>query len=141
MISASVASVLGLLAAAQAGPVVCTTTLEAPLAGGAPLEVSRCGAVQTTPELVEQRFFTHTAPFAEGVSLRGQVRDLLGVATGSINAGNSLRAFGFPDQTIVWDGIALQNTYQVLLEAQSAPAPWSTADIPNGFSGSLGPSR
>ena len=130
---------VGLLASpVQAGPVVCTTTLEAPTtAGGAPVEVSRCGPVVTVPQLVERRFFTYTAPFAEGVSIRGQLRDLFGVATGSINRGYGIRAFGFPDQTIVWDGTALQNTSEVLLEAQSNPLPWRTADISNGFGCSL----
>lgn len=128
-----------LTAPAGAGPVLCTTTLEAPAAAGAaPVEITRCGAVQTVPELVDQRFFTYTAPFAEGVSIRGQVRDLFGVATGSINSGDAINAFGFPDQTIVWDGTALENTYGVLLEAQSDPMPWRTADIGNGFGCSLG---
>ena len=123
----------------EAGPVVCTTTLEAPTsAGGGPVEVSRCAPVETVPQLVERRFFTYTAPFAEGVSIRGQVRDLFGVATGSINSGYGIRAFGFPDQTIIWDGTALQNTAEVLLEAQSDPLPWRTADISNGFGCSLG---
>ena len=126
---------------AQAGPVVCNTTLEAPAgAGGQPVEVSRCGDVVTVPQLVEQRFFAYTAPYAEGVSIRGQVRDLFGVATGSVNSGDAMRAFGFPDQTIIWDGMALQNTYDVLLEAQSDPMPWRTADLGNGFGASLGSS-
>ena len=121
-----------------AGPVVCTTTLEAPAQpGAAPQEMTRCGAVETVPELVERRFFTYTAPFAEGVSIRGQLRDLGGVATGSVNSGNAIRVFGFPDQTIIWDGTALQNTTEVLLEAQSDPMPWRSADIPNGFGCSI----
>jgi hypothetical protein len=125
--------------AALAGPVLCTTTLEAPAqAGGAPREVSRCGAVQTLPELVDRRFFTYTAPYAEGVSIRGQLRELFGIATGSINSGDSIRAFGFTDQTIVWDGTALQNTAGVLLDAQGDLLPWRTADLSNGFNGSLG---
>jgi hypothetical protein len=128
-----------LAGAAMAGPVLCTTTLEAPAQpGGAPREVSRCGAVQTLPELVDQRFFTYTAPYAEGVSIRGQLRELFGVATGSINRGDGIRAFGFTDQTIVWDGTALQNTTGVLLEAQGDLLPWRTADLSNGFNGSLG---
>ena len=130
-----------LAGAAMAGPVLCTTTLEAPAQpGGAPREVSRCGAVQTLPELVDQRFFTYTAPYAEGVSIRGQLRELFGVATGSINRGDGIRAFGFTDQTIVWDGTALQNTTGVLLEAQGDLLPWRTADLSNGFNGSLGSS-
>jgi len=132
---------LGPLLAAPvlAGPVVCTTTLEAPLGpGGEPREVSRCGAVETVPELVQRRFFTYTAPYAEGVSIRGQLRDLFGVATGSINRGDTINVLGFADQTIVWDGLALENTTQVLLEAQGDSVPWRTGDITNGFGCSLG---
>ena len=40
---------------------------------------------------------------------------------------------GFPDQTIVWDGSAVENSYQVLLDHQSTPLPWRTADVSNGF--------
>ena len=139
LLSGSLLSGPLLAGAAMAGPVLCTTTLEAPAQpGGAPREVSRCGAVQTLPELVDQRFFTYTAPFAEGVSIRGQLRELFGVATGSINRGDGIRAFGFTDQTIVWDGTALQNTTGVLLEAQGDLLPWRTADLSNGFNGSLG---
>lgn len=146
-------------AAAWAGPVVCTTTLEAapmPAAGGpgtaarpaarplsqlnpdAPVEVTRCVAVETTPQLVQRRFNSYTAPFAQGVSITNQITDLLGIAMGG-GDGTRVMGFGFPDQTIVWDGTALENTYQVLLEQQSDPIPWRTADINNGFSGSLGP--
>ena len=109
------------LAPALAGPVVCTTTLEAPSAVGHPVDVTRCGAVVSTPQVVEQRFFTYTAPFAPGVDLTHQVTDLLGIALGG--GGGKVMGFGFPDQTIVWDGTALQNTYQVLLEQQSDPLP------------------
>lgn len=45
---------------------------------------------------------------------------------------------GFPDQTIIWDGSALQATSERLLDAQSDPLPWRSADVPSGFSGSLG---
>jgi hypothetical protein len=94
--------------------------------------------VQTLPELVDRRFFTYTAPYAEGVSIRGQLRELFGIATGPINSGDAIRAFGFTDQTIVWDGTALQNTAGVLLEAQGDLLPWRTPDLTNGFNGSLG---
>ena len=132
------AAIGGLLVApASAGPVVCTTTLEAPLASGqapagGPVEVTRCGTVQTTSQLMEKRFFSYTAPFARGVSLTNQVTDLLGIAMGG-GDGTKVMGFGFPDQTIVWDGSALENTYQVLLEQQSNPMPWRTADVNNGF--------
>ena len=145
------ASALLMGSASQAGPVVCTTTLEAPptqpslLSSSplfatpppAPVEVTRCATVQTTPELVERRFFSYTAPFARGIDITHQITDLLGIAMGG-GDGTKVMGFGFPDQTIVWDGSALQNTYQVLLEEQSHPMPWRTSDVTSGFSSSLG---
>ena len=129
-----------LAGAALAGPVVCTTTLEAPQARQAslrPVEITRCGAVQTTPQLVEQRFYSYTAPFARGVDITHQITDLLGISMGG-GDGTKVMGFGFPDQTIVWDGTALENTYQVLLEKQSELIPWRTADVANGFASTLG---
>lgn len=131
-------------AAGWAGPVVCTTTLEAPMAASdsaglnptAPVAVTRCAAVDTTPELVRRRFYSYTAPFAQGVSITNQITDLFGLSMGG-GDGTRVMGFGFPDQTIVWDGTALENTYRVLLEQQSDPTPWRTADINNGFGGSL----
>ncbi len=132
VVAVSVAGLVPL--AAAAGPVVCTTTLEAPMAGDAtgPVEITRCGPVRTTPELVEQRFFLYTSPYARGVNITHQITDLLGIAMGGTD-GSRFMGFGFPDQTIVWDGSALENTYRVLLEEQSAPLPWRTADVNNGF--------
>ncbi|WP_255117952.1 MULTISPECIES: Occludin/ELL family protein [unclassified Synechococcus] len=128
--------------AVAANPVVCTTTLEAPMAGGATssrqglVEVTRCGPVTTTPQLVERRFFTYTSPYARGVDITHQITDLLGIAMGG-GDGTKVMGLGFPDQTIVWDGSALQNTYAVLLEQQSNPLPWRTADVSNGFCAGL----
>ncbi len=133
-----------LATAARANTLVCTTTLEAPSGlaqvaaaePAAPVEVSRCAPVQTTDALVVNRFYTWTAPFARGVDLIHQVTDLLGIAMAGPE-GNRLMGLGFPDQTIIWDGSALQNTYKVLLEQQSAPIPWRTVDISSGIRGSL----
>ena len=130
---------------AAAGPVVCTTTLEAPLAGSGPggmnasgpVEVTRCGPVVTTPQLVERRFYSYTSPYARGIDITHQITDILGIAMGG-GDGTKVMGFGFPDQTIVWDGTALDNTYQVLLEKQSELIPWRTGDVGNGFSSSLG---
>lgn len=132
--------------AVAANPVVCTTSLEAPMAGGAarlgasgrhgPVEVTRCGPVTTTPQLVERRFFTYTSPYARGVDITHQITDLLGIAMGG-GDGTKVMGLGFPDQTIVWDGSALQNTYEVLLDQQSNPLPWRTADVSNGFCAGL----
>jgi len=121
---------------ALAGPVVCTSSLEAPVAGQAPIELTRCAPVTTTTELVERRFFSYTSPYARGVDIIHQITDILGVAMGG-GDGTKLMGLGFPDQTIVWDGSALQNTYQVLLEQQSAPLPLRTADVSNGFCSGL----
>ncbi len=126
----------------QANPVVCETSLEAPSSSSragevlAPVEVSRCGSVKTTDALVTERFYTWTAPFARGVDVMHQITDLLGIAVAGPE-GNRVMGFGFPDQTIVWDGSAIQSTYQVLLEEQSPAIPWRTVDISNGFTSSL----
>ena len=126
----------------QANPVVCVTSLEAPSHSSsgsevlAPVEVSRCGPVKTTDLVVNERFYTWTAPFARGVDVMHQITDLLGIAVAGPE-GNRVMGFGFPDQTIVWDGSALQSTYQVLLEEQSPAIPWRTVDIFNGFTSSL----
>ncbi|WP_186491563.1 occludin/ELL family protein [Synechococcus sp. BIOS-U3-1] len=130
-------------AAAVARPVVCSTTLEAPSTAisaadvtPSPVEVTRCGPVQSTSAFMEERFYGWTAPYASGVDLLHQVTDLLGIAVAGPQ-GNRYMGFGFPDQTIIWDGTAVENTYTMLLEDQSDPIPWRTVDIPNGFSGSL----
>ena len=132
---------------------VCTTTLEPPLLGDArsgvgasagelgvasgPVEVTRCGQVQTPPALMEKRFYSFRAPYAPGVSLTNQITDLFGIALGGVD-GTRVMGLGFPDQAIVWDGTSVENTYRVLLEQQSGPMPWRTVDVPNGYSGSLG---
>jgi len=121
---------------ALAGPVVCTTTLEAPVANAAPVEMTRCGRMQTVPELVTRRFYSFTAPFERGVSLTNQFTDLLGFAMGG-GGGSRVMGLGFPDQTIVWDGLALQNTTAVLMEAQSSPMPLRTGDSSPCFTTSL----
>lgn len=143
--AASSAVAVVLIAPAWAGPVVCTTTLEAPVVGGqvghavapAPVEVTRCGAVQTTPALIQRRFYSYSAPYARGVSLPNQITDLFGIAMGG-GDGTRVMGLGFPDQTIIWDGTALGNTYRVLFEQQSDPMPWRTGDQFNGYSNSLG---
>ena len=129
-----VAMAAGVLSAVPvaAGPVLCSTTLEAPQAGAAPVEVTRCGPITTTTELLERRFYSYTSPYARGVSPSHQITDLLGIAMGG-GDGTKVVGFGFPDQTIGWDASALENTTRALLETQSAPMPWRTADLNNGF--------
>ena len=140
------AAALGLstLQPAHAGPVVCTTSLEAPpletssdSAPASPVEVTRCQAVQTVPDLMQRRFYTWASPYTRAVSLTNQVTELFGIAMGG-GDGSRVMGLGFADQAIIWDGQAIQNTYNVLNEQQSDPMPLRTADVTNGFSGHLG---
>ena len=120
----------------QAGPVLCSSSLEVGEPGTVPVEVTVCEPVQSTSELVTQRFFTWTAPYARGVDLMHQITDLFGVALGGTD-GNRWMGLGFPDQTIIWDSSAIHNTTDALLEQQSPAIPWRTMDLPNGFSAGL----
>ena len=121
-----------------AGPLVCTTSIEAPApgSGSAPVEVTACHPTETTSELINRRLFTWTSPMARGVDPLHQLTDFLGIAVGGIE-GNRVMGLGFPDQTLVWDGSALQNTTGALLEEQSPPLPLRTLDISSGFNASL----
>ena len=121
-----------------AGPVLCTTTLEAPApgAGETPVEVTVCEITETVSERAHRSLYSWTAPMARGVDPLHQLTDLLGIAVGGVE-GNRWMGFGFPDQTLVWDGSALHNTVGALLEEQSPPLPQRTLDIPNGFPSSL----
>lgn len=135
----------GLLpAAALAGPVLCTTTLEAPLirAGqplpnqSGPTEVTRCGVVGTVPELVERRYFSYRAPFARGVDITHQITDLFGLAMGG-GDGTRLMGLGFPDQAIIWDGSAIENTTTFLMDHQVHLVPLRSADLPSPYTTSF----
>ena len=131
---------VSVLAPAIAGPVLCTTTLEAPRpasGGTGPVEVTRCGVTRSAPELMEQRFYSFSAPFAQGVNLLRQITDPLGLSIPGRD-GDRIVAFGFPDQNIIWDGTAIENTASVMLMEQSGLMPLRTSDITNGFSSSLG---
>ena len=121
-----------------AGPLVCTASVEAPPpgSGSAPVEVTVCHPTETTSELVNRRFYTWTSPMARGVDPLHQLTDVLGIAVGGIG-GNRFIGFGFPDQTLIWDGSAPQNMTGALLEEQSSPLPMRTLDISSGFNGSL----
>lgn len=131
---------IGLLAApTMAGPVVCTTTLEAPdpqADGSAPVQLTRCEPVERTSEFLERRYSTWNAPFDSGVNVLHQVTDLLGIAVGGTD-GTRFMGFGFPDQTVIWDGTVMRNSIDALMEAQSPPIPWRSTDIPSGLDGSL----
>ena len=124
--------------AVLAGPLVCSTSVEAPSPGScsAPVEVTVCHPTETTSELINRRHYTWTSPMARGVDPLHQLTDVLGIAVGGIE-GNRCMGFGFPDQKLIWDGSALQNTTEALLEEQSPPLAMRTLDISSGFNGSL----
>ena len=122
----------------MAGPVVCTTTLEAldPSGSGDPVEVTTCEGTETTEELIRRRAYTWTPRFDRGVDLVHQITDLFGIALAGPE-GNRLMGFGFTDQTIIWDSAAIENTVDALQEEQSPAMPIRTADISSGFNASL----
>ena len=126
----------------MAGPLVCTTSVEAPPLGScsAPVEVTVCHPMETTSELINRRFCTWTSPMARGVDPLHQLTDVLGIAVGGIE-GNRFMGFGFPDQTLIWDGSALQNTTGALLEEQSPPLPMRTQDIRAGSTAAWRPPK
>jgi len=127
-------------AAAMAGPIVCTTTIEAPdpsaPAGSAPVSLTTCEPVETTAERIERVNYTWTAPYARGVDLVHQITDFFGIAVAG-SEGNRVMGFGFPDQTLIWDGTAIENTTRALMEEQLPALPTRTTDLPNGFDSSL----
>ena len=85
-----------------------------------PVEVTTCGPTETTSALLNLRLYTWTAPFVRGIDLTHQITDLLGIAVAGAS-GNELMGLGFPDQTIVWDAVAIENTVGALIEEQSPP--------------------
>jgi hypothetical protein len=119
------------------GPVVCTTTLEAPSGMGGPVEFTRCGVVRTTPEMVADRYFTWRAPYERGISVVNQITDFFGIAMGGGRNGNRVMGLGFADQAITWDGSAVENTAAWLLQLQSPDLPLRTADLPSSYGGSI----
>lgn len=103
----------------------------------APVEVTRCGVVTTVPEQLTRQFYSWTSPFARGVNLTHQITDFFGIAMGG-GDGTRVMGLGFPDQTIIWDGSAIENTANVLLQDQSPIMPLRTGDLPDVFGSSLG---
>ncbi len=128
-------------APALADPVICTTTVEAAPAGAgtgrsAPVEVTRCGVVETTDTLIMRRGFGWRSSFPAGVNILHQATDILGIAMGGPE-GNRVMGLGFPDQAIIWDGSAIGNSVNAAMEELSSPIPFRTADLPSQFTGSL----
>ena len=98
--------------------------------------MTRCNPIQTTDELIQRRAYSWTSPFARGIDITHQITDILGIAMGG-GDGTKVMGLGFPDQTIVWDGSAIENTYRSLLDEQSSPLPRRVADLESPFSSSM----
>jgi len=127
---------LSLIAVAQASPVVCTTRQDVVPDAASRVDVTRCSPVVTTQELVERRFYEWTSPYAPGIDITHQLTDLLGIAMGGMD-GKKVMGFGFADQTLTWDGTAIENTMKVLFQDQSSAALWRTGDVSNGYCSGL----
>jgi hypothetical protein len=134
-----------LASAAAAAPMLCTTTLEAAVEAldgsvqtGSPLvEVTRCGAVTTQPEVIRNRFYSYSSPYARSIDLTHQLTNLFGIAMGG-GDGTKVMGFGYIDQTMTWDGSAVENTANVMLQDQYDLMLLRTGDLPSVYGGSLG---
>ena len=122
-----------------AGPLVCSNYLKPSSGVNASTryeEISVCERIESVPEAFEKRFFGWTSPYARGVDVVHQITDFFGIAMGGVD-GNRLMGFGFPDQTIVWDGSSLENTMNYLMDTQIQQLPQRTTDLINAFESSL----
>ena len=75
----------------MAGPLVCTTSVEAlPLGSGSALvEVTVCHPTETNSGLINRRFYPWTSPMARGVDPLHQLTGVLGIAVGVIKGTGS----------------------------------------------------
>ena len=51
--------------------------------------------------------------------------------------GNQIMGAGFPDQAIIWDGVAIENTNRFLMDQQVQLVPRRTADLPSPYATSV----
>ena len=75
----------------MAGPLVCTTSVEAPPlgSGSALVEVTVCNPTETNSELINRHFYPWTSPMARGVDPLHQLTGVLGIAVGGIKGTGS----------------------------------------------------
>ena len=103
---------------------------------GVTTNITDCSAITSIPKSLNERYFTYAAPYASGVTIPYTLGDMLGVVF-SNDPDRSLKGFGFPDQQITWDGIAIENGYRELLDSQANRIPIRTPPIGNGFCSEL----
>ena len=131
----ALATLFSSINAADAAPLVCTTTYNN-TANGTELETSFCKSIENQNERLDEEIYTWRAPYSSGIGLFQGIAEDLGLAFGGIN-GTHFVGIGYPEQTIVWDGEILQKSVQELLELQAEPLPLRTADLSNAFESSL----
>jgi len=119
---------------ARAEPIECITTQHQ--IGDTPTNVTECRSITTVEKFFSNQYFSYAAPFAQGVSIPYVLADILGISLNSQGDG-TIRAFGFPDQQITWDGIAVQKAYKQVMGEQVRVVPVRTEPIDNGFCGEL----
>jgi len=98
--------------------------------------VTDCRPITTVDKFFSNQYFSYAAPFAQGVSIPYVLADMLGISLNSQGDG-MIRAFGFPDQQITWDGTAVHNAYKQLMAEQLRVVPLRTEPINNGFCSGL----
>lgn len=99
---------------------------------GIPVNITDCREISSEEDIFEKNFFSFSAPFSLGVSMPYQLSDILGLSVKG-EQGTLIKAFGFPEQKIDWDGTALSNTFKSFMSKQSRKMPIRTAPIGNGF--------
>ena len=105
---------------------------------GIPVNVTDCREISSEEDIFENNFFSYSAPFTLGVSMPYQLSDILGLSVKG-EQGTLIKAFGFPEQKIDWDGTALSNTFKSFMSKQSRRMPIRTEPIGNGFCNLLPP--
>ena len=89
-----------------------------------------------TEETFRRSFFTHTKNYYHNTGLLSKVRELLNISTGGERT-TTFIGIGNREQSIRWDGEAILNTYNKILNKQTNKYQLNGSDIPNGFSSSL----
>lgn len=99
---------------------------------GIPVKITDCREISSEDSIFEKNFFSYSSPFSLGVSIPYQLSDILGLSIKG-EQGTLIKAVGFPEQKIDWDGTALNNTYKTFMSKQSRRMPIRTEPIGNGF--------
>jgi len=101
-----------------------------------PVNITDCREITSEADIFENNFYSYSAPFSLGVSIPYELSDILGLSLGK-EQGTLVKALGFPEQKIDWDGTALSNTFKTFLTKQSRHSPIRTEPIGNGFCAQL----